>query len=107
MLGMAGAQRPSPALRSSSGYSPGPRAFDHQLLEIAKHCVLAVCAIKNVKAVRPATHEIGIDEICQFLLHRGQGDIAAAGQLADIHLAARIKEQRAQQFRPHLGKKKI
>jgi hypothetical protein len=57
------------ALRSPSGYSPGARAFDHQLLEIGKHCVLPVCAIKNVKAVGSTAQEIGIDEICQFLLY--------------------------------------
>jgi hypothetical protein len=57
------------ALRSSSGYSLRARAFDHQLLEIDKHCVLPVCAIKNVKAVRSAAQEIGIDEIRQFLLY--------------------------------------
>jgi hypothetical protein len=73
----------------------GVRAFNQQLLEIDKHCVLPVCAIKNVKAVRSAAQEIGTDEICQFLLDGRQGDVTAAGQLADIHLAARINEQRA------------
>ena len=57
------------ALLSSSGDSFGVRAFNHQLLEMDKHCVLPVCAIKNVKAVGSTAQEIGIYEICQFLLY--------------------------------------